>query len=268
MRGMLTIYRREIGSLFAGPLAWCLLFFGLLTNGFMISSTFQSSRTRFGQVDITGTLEYVFGASPLFWALLLILPPLLSMKLLAEESSNGTLEYLRTAPVGDAAVVVGKFLAGLTFMALMWSTLLIYAGGIDYWGAPPDWGQVYSIYIGIVLLSGAFLAISLVPSALVKTPLLAAFLAFLACLLWLTLKPLGMQLLVASRDIFADRFGGYDQAERFFEVQLHKFDIGTHFYRSFFRGIVDTGELIFYCSWMALFLFLTTRTLEARRWQG
>ena len=106
------------------------------------------------------------------------------------------------------------------------------------------------------------------PSALVKAPLLAAFLAFIACLFWLTLRPLGLQVLAASRDLLASRFGGYDQAERFFEVQLHKFDIGTHFQRSFFRGIVDSGEVIFYCSWMALFLFVTTRTLEARRWQG
>jgi len=268
MRGTLVVYRRELGALFAGPLAWALLFVSLLLNGYMLTLLLTSRASVQAPVDITASLEMVFGQGILFWALMLVLPPLLAMRLLAEESANGTLEYLRTAPLSDAAVVLGKFLAGLTFMALLWSSIFIYSLGIQHWGAAPDWGQVVAIYIGVVLVSGIFVALSLVPSAATGTPLLAAFLSFIGCLAWLMLPSIGQQLLSSMRVLLAEAFGGYDAAERFILDQLSRMSVSQHFIRSYFRGVVDSAEVVFFLTWIGFFLFLTTRTLEARRWRG
>lgn len=268
MRGTLVIYRRELGSLFATPLAWSLLFVTLLLNGYLISNYFSSLASLDAPVDITAALELVFGGNILFWALILVLAPLLAMRLLAEESASGTLEYLRTGPVSDAAVVLGKFLAGLSFLAILWSSLLIYAGAIHLLGGPPDWGQVIAIYVGSVLASGIFVALSLVPSALTTTPILAAFLAFIGSLVWLLLPWVGDQLLVAMRGLLAQTFGGLDAAERFVRGLLERMSVLDHFWRSYHRGVLDSAEVVFFLTWTAFFLFLTTRTLEARRWRG
>lgn len=268
MRGTLVVYRREVGALFAGPLAWALLFVALLLNGAMLTLILTSQSAGSGGVDITATLELLFGQGILFWALMLVLPPLLAMRVLAEESASGTLEFLRTAPLSDAAVVLGKFLAALTFLALLWSSIFVYAAGMHLLGGPPDWGQVITIYIGILMVSGTFVALSLVPSAATGTPVLAAFLSFIGCLGWLLMPVIGARLLGSMRVLLADVFGGYDRAERFILEQLSRFDVGGHFINSYFKGVLDSAEVVFFLTWIAFFLFLTTRTLEARRWRG
>ncbi len=268
MRGTLVVYRRELGALFAAPLAWLLLFIALLLNGALLTLLFSSRASLSAPVDISAALEMLFGQGVLFWALMLVMPPLLAMRLLAEESASGTLEYLRTAPLSDAAVVVGKFLAGLSFMALLWSSIFVYSAGMAHFGTAPDWGQVVAIYVGTVLVSGIFVALSLVFSAATRTPILAAFLSFIGCLGFLLLPAIGARLLASMRVLMADAFGSYDRAERFLLDQLSRVDVAQHFIRSYFRGIIDSAEVVFFLTWIAFFLFLTTRTLEARRWRG
>jgi gliding motility-associated transport system permease protein len=268
VRSMLIIYRREIGALFATPLAWVLLFVSLLVNGYLFSQALSYGPSVGAPADITAAIETVFGGNLLFWALMLVLSPLLAMRLLAEEAAGGTLEYLRTAPVSDAAVVLGKFGAGMTFMALLWGSIFIYAGGISYWGGPPDWGQVFAIYIGSVLASGVFVAISLIPSAFSSTPILAAFLSFMACLGWLLMPWAGAQALVSMRGLLSDIFGGYAKAEAFILTLFSRMSVFDHFGRSYYRGVLDSAEVVFFLTWIGFFLFLTTRTLEARRWRG
>lgn len=262
MRGTLVIYRRELAGLFFAPLAWILLLVSLWLNGVLFSGFLSGTR------DVTASLEYVFGGNYFFWLLTLLLAPLLTMRLLAEEAANGTLEYLRTAPVSDAAVVTGKFLAGTSFLALLWASCFAYALALQTWGVAPDWGQVVATYIGTVLVSALFVAIGLVTSSLTNTPLIAAFLSFMGSLAWLLLPWMGAQLLRTMRTLFADMFGGLAKAENWILGMLDRMAAFDHFGRSYHRGVLDSSEVIFFLTWIAFFLFLTTRTLEARRWRG
>lgn len=262
MSGTITIFRRELASLFLSPLAWILLLVALFVNGVFFIAFMSDS-----QGNVTSSLGLMLGGGYTFWAFLVFFPPLLTMRLLSEEARSGTLEYLLTAPVGDAAVVVGKFLAATSFMALLWASVLVYAFAVDRLGVTPDWGSVIGGYLGAVLASGLFIAIGMLASSLTATPLVAAFLAFIACLLWLILPSLAELLLIQVRSLLAHWAGGIDAAQAWIRAGLDKMNVLSHFQASFLPGVFDTGEVVFFLSWTALFVFLTTRILEARRWR-
>jgi len=263
VRGTFVILRRELGSLFFAPLAWILLAVSLLLNGYLFASVLGATRG-----DVTASLEFAFGGNLLFWGLIVVLAPLVTMRLVTEEASSGTLEYLRTAPVGDAAVVAGKFLAGTTFMAVLWLSGPVYAAAIHAQGVVPDWGQVVAIYLGAVLASALFLALGMMAGATTATPLLGAFLAFSACLSWLLLPWLGQELLGQIGPLLARLPGGAERAQDVLLGMLDRTAVIAHFQRSYFRGVLDSAEVAFFLTWTLFFLFLTTRVLEAKRWRG
>ena len=263
MSGTITIFRREFAGLFLSPLAWVLLLVSLFVNGFFFVLLLHQSGGDMG-VALGGALG---GAWP-FWYFLVFLPPLLCMRLIAEEAHSGTLEYLLTAPVTDVAVVVGKFLAATAFMGVLWLSVLVYALRIDAGGVTPDWGPVLGGYLGAVLASGLFVAIGLFASSLTSTPMIAAFLAFMACLWWLILPQVGALVFRAMRALLADVAGGVDTAREWFFGALNTMDVVAHFQASFLIGVFDTSEVVFFLTWTALFLFLTVRSLETRRWRA
>ena len=136
LRNTWAIFSREMSSYFLSPTAYVVLFLFVLSNGitfYVYTGVFQS-KTR--QIDIV--VQYLFGYAP-FWIFLLLIPPILTMRLFAEERRTGTLEMLMTAPVTDAQVVMGKFLAAQVFFSLIWSTLLLFVGILEVLGEP-DWG--------------------------------------------------------------------------------------------------------------------------------
>ena len=132
MRGLAAVYRRELSLLFATPLAWLLLSVILFLNGMFTLSVLERSGG-----DVTATFEAMIGGTWVFWVVLAIVPPILTMGMLAGEYRSGTMEYLLTAPVTDGAVVSGKFLAAFTFMAAMWSSFLVFGLTFHALGTPP-----------------------------------------------------------------------------------------------------------------------------------
>ena len=119
-----------------------------------------------------------------------------------------------------------------------------------------------------MLVSGLFVSIGMLASTLTATPLLAAFLSMVACVLWLTLPWMVMRALDNvlpylantgdAQEVIVDRVTGV----------VASMDAARHFQRSFMVGVFDTAEVIFFATWTGLFLFLTARSLEARRWRG
>lgn len=247
MRGVWAIYRRELVGLFLGPLAWVLLCLGLGLNGFFF--TYYLAGTG-GDVNLA--LQLAGGGSALWWALMVLLPPLVTMRMISEEARTGTLEYLLTAPVRDAEVVAGKLLAAISLMTVLWSANLVYALTLALQGVAPDWGPVCSSLVGAVLVSGLFCGIGLVTSAGTGTPLLAAFLALCANLALLSL-PLLRGLLVLP-------------PEHAFLVLLRHVDVVGQVQASFLVGVLDTQHVVFFVSAIVLCAVLATRLLEARRW--
>ena len=90
------------------------------------------------------------------------------MRMISEEGRTGILEFLLTAPVTDAAVVAGKFLAAATFMALLWTAPFAYAAAVGLAGSPNDWGLLVSRWLGALLCSALFCASGLLASSWVS----------------------------------------------------------------------------------------------------
>ena len=249
MRGLSVIYRRELAGLFLMPLAWILFFLALLYDALFFLSFLEQ-----GGGEVNRTFLLMLGGGLQFWFLAVLLPPLLTMRMISEESKSGLLEFLLTAPVTDAAVVVGKTLAATTFMALVWAVFPLYGLLVQALGAPPDWGQVFAQWLGAVLVSGLFCAIGIVTSASTSTPILAAFLAIVANAVFVAAPFVG----VPARGVFGQVAAW----------AIDKVDVVGHFQGSFLTGALDTAHVAFFLAWTGALLFLAVRIVESKRWLG
>ncbi len=248
MKGLVTIYRRELAGLFLAPLAWILFCLTLLYQGFF----FLLVLSRNGG-EVNSALGFMLGGGWPFWYLCLFVPPLLTMRMISEESRSGVLEFLLTAPVGDAAVVLGKALAATTFLALAWGAVFVYGLIAGLLGADPDWGMLATQWLGATLVSALFSAIGLVTSALASTPLVAAFLAIVVNIVVVYLPNLPATRLLP---------GGIAR------WTLEKIDVLAHFQGSFLTGALDSAHCVFFAAWILALLFLAVRIVESRRWLG
>lgn len=248
MRGFSAVYRRELAGLFFAPLAWILFCVTLFYNAFFFLHYLRDATGG----EVNAALGFLLGGAWPFWFLVMFVPPLVTMRMISEESRSGMLEFLLTAPVTDAAVILGKALAATTFLALVWASVACYALACQMLGAPPDWGVLLTSWIGATLVSALFVSIGLVASALSSTPLVAAFVATVANILLIFLPQSGRR---------ASGLG----AELLRSV-IERIDVIAHFQGSFMTGALDSAHLVFYLAWIAAFLFLAVRLVETRRW--
>lgn len=248
MRGLLAVAERELMGLFLAPLAWILLCLTLFYNAFFFLLYLQQSTGG----DVDGALLLLAGGDFSFWILTIVLPPLVTMRMISEESRSGVLEFLLTAPVEDWAVVGGKALAATLFLALVWSCAPLYGLCCSLLGAGPDWGQVLVAWLGTTAVSALFAALGLVASALSSTPLVAATLAIIANLFVVFLPILAH----GARGLAPELLGGAAQWV----------DVKAHMQGSFLTGAIDTGHLVFFAAWTFALLFLAVRVVESRRW--
>lgn len=246
MKGILAIMDREFRAYFFSPLAYLVAAFLLVVNGlvfWLIVSFLNDPRARFG-----APLELFFGQTIYFWLVLLFVAPVLTMRLLSEERRSGTIEVLMTAPVTEVQVVVGKYLAALLFYCFLWLPTLTYAGIIAYY-SEVDWGPVAAGYLGVFGIGALFLSVGLLASALTRSQLVAAILTFA---LLIPLFTFGL-----LENLFND-----DKLRRAFSY----LNLWQHM-EEFGKGIVDTRHLVYYLSATVLFLFLSAKALEAKKWR-
>lgn len=246
MKGILATLMRELRAYFFSPLAYVLLTFFLLVNGyvFWIIVSFLNNRPGgFGN-----PLELLFGQTIFFWLVLLFVTPMLTMRLISEERRSGTIEVLMTAPVSETQVVLGKFFGALCFYVFLWLPTLAYvfilARHIDV-----DWGPIASGYLGIVGIGCVFLAVGLFASSFSRSQLVAAFLGFMFLMLLFTF---GLLESLVNDPALKEVFG-------YLDLWQHMDD--------FAKGIVETRRLVYYASTTALFLFLSARALELKKWR-
>lgn len=246
MRAVLATFSRELRAYFFSPLAYVVLFFFLAINGFIFSvvvTSLSDPRSPAGP-----PLEFFFGGTVLFWIILLLITPVLTMRLLSEELRSGSVEVLMTAPITEGQVVAGKYLAVLTFYAFLWAPTLVYAAILAY-NAKVDWGPVASGYVGILGIGALFLAVGTFASAMTKSQLVAAIIT-IALLIFLFVFGL-----------IENLFNG-DAAKQV----LGYLNLVGHM-EDFSKGIVDTRRLLYYASASWFFLFLASRALEDKKWR-
>jgi ABC-2 type transport system permease protein len=254
MTATLSLIRREFSAYFLSPIAYVVMAVFLAITGHRFYLTLLQL-TATGPKGADYPMQLMLG-DPQFWLVYLFIPPLLTMRLFAEERSTGTLEMLMTAPLTDWQVVLSKFTACFAFYIVMWLPTLAYLPillNLHLWTFQIgiDSRPVATAYLGIALAGAMFLALGLFFSSLVRSQMVAALLSlffslgFIVAGIWRPDMDTGS---VLYRILF------------FFSVPLH-------FYRDFTRGVIDTRHLILYFSVAIFCLFLTVRSLESRRWR-
>ena len=237
MSNTLTIAWKEIKTYFSTPMAYVIATVFLAITGYLFV---RSVSVPFAEATIRG---WILDASFLF----VLWSPVLTMRLLAEEQKLGTLELLMTSPVRDYEIVLGKYLATLAIL-LTTMALTLYYALLLFWFGNPDVGPLLSGYLGFILYGAATLAIGLLASSLTSNQVVAAVVAF-GILLLLTL-------LEQAADVTSGRTA----------VVLEQLSLTGHL-GDFARGIIDTNNIVYYVSTIVVFLFLTVRNLESRRWR-
>jgi ABC-2 type transport system permease protein len=232
-----AIARRELSSYFYSPIAYVALVLFLLASAVAFWDDFQPGQP--------AEMRHIF--QWMVWLLVFIVP-ILSMGLMAQEWATGTIESLLTAPVNESDVVLGKFLGSLGFFGVLVAPTLLYAVMLSLYGHT-DKGPIACGYLGIVLVGALFIAVGLFCSSLTRSQVVAAV-ASSALLFTTTIVPW----YVAGRATLGDFWRNVaDQSV------LRR-------YEDFSRGVIDSGNVVFFIAATVLFLFLTVKVLESRRW--
>jgi len=236
MSPALVISRREIRTYFNSPVAYIVVtVFTIITGYLFFTQLFMQKQAE---------LREMFGFMPF---LFMFVVPAVTMRLLADEKSTGTLELLTTMPVRDWEVVVGKFLAALTLVATAIGLTLVFAISVRMLG-PVDRGPAIGGYLGLLLMGAAYVSIGVMCSALTRNSIVAFIASFgISFALYLfgrltQFMPEALQPVVA-----------------FLSIDGHFDNIG--------RGVIDSRDVIYYLSVIGTCLLLATISLESRRWK-
>ena len=245
---MFSLYKKELRGFFSSITGYLAVAVFLVLTGLMLwvlKSDFNI--LDYGYADLRG----LFLIGPFLY---LFLIPAITMRSLAEERRTGTVEMLMTRPLSDWTIVWAKFLAAWTLVAIsLLPTLVAYFSVVSL-GDPVgniDTGSVVGSYIGLLLLGGAFVAIGVFCSSLTQNQIVAFILGALLC----AAAYLGFESLA--------RMGIFGGAELF----VKRLGMMNH-YDSISRGVVDTRDVLYFVSVMALFLMATRMVLQSRMWGG
>ena len=240
--GTAAIFRREFAAYFATPLAYVFIVIFLAFSGiftFYLGGFFER-----GQAD----LQPFFTFLP--W-LYLFLVPAVTMRLWAEERKSGSIELLLTLPVSPSAAVVGKFLAAWLFTTVallltfpLWITVNVLGD--------PDNGVIAASYVAGIVMAGAYLAVGSCLSAVTNNQVIAFVVTVMTAFL-LTVSGLPMVL---------NFFSGW--APAVVVEQVASFSFLTHF-TAITKGVIDLRDVIFFVGMMALWLFVNTVIVDAKR---
>ena len=233
---MFAIFKRELKAYFTSPLGYVFLaifyaFSGLFFYIFSLSV---------GSTDISSVFLMMF-------IVLMVFVPLLTMRLLSEDKKQKTDQLILTAPVSLLSIVMGKFLAAYAIFALGVAVMPVY-GFVMSTFATVSWLPIWGNTVGLLLLGGIFVSIGLFISSLTENQMIAAIGGFFINLMILLMNTLKSAL---PNGFLQDVLSSISVYSRYSEIT---------------NGIFSLSSLIFFVSVIFIFLFLTVRVLEKRRW--
>jgi ABC-2 type transport system permease protein len=246
MRNIWTIARREYKLYFISPVAYVVAFLFMAILGFFFYSAMGNAIQQALYQSYAPTVQVL--VSPMV-TLLLFTMPAITMRLLAEEARMGTLELMLTAPVKDWELVIGKWLGGFLFMLTLLVATWVFPIALNIIVEPGiDQGLMLTNYLGLVLMVASLVGLGVGISSLFSNQIAAFFVSLAVVLIFWIVRPaasgtgsLGVELLTYMN--FVDH------------------------YMSFFQGIIDLSDVIYYVSLTAVGLFLGTVAIEIRRWR-
>ena len=250
MQVYLTLVRRELGTYLGALTGYVLIAAVMLLLG--LSFVDMLEKLSVEPTDAPATEQ--FFVTVYFWLILLLKTPVMTMRAFAQEKFSGTYETLMTCPVKDVEVVLAKFTGAFVFYCVTWLPLFVYLLLVRRYSNDPgvlNLAGLLTTYLGILLVGSLYLSLGCFASALTRNQIVAAMVSY----------ALGLGLFLLSlRAMMASPPAGW--ATEFF-----RYISMTEHLEDFARGIIDTRALIFYLSLTGLFLFLTVRVVESRRWR-
>jgi ABC-2 type transport system permease protein len=267
MRAIWAVFKREIALYFRSPIAYAVafaiyFFIGLLFAGNVIQAVQINTDPQFGGGNIPATV--LLNATQLITFLMFLIGPLLTMRLIAEENREGTLEVLMTLPMNESAFIIGKFLAVWAYYTVLLLFTLVQVLLLNMIGIL-DFGIVFTTYLGAWLYGGAVLAICMIWSAITEDQVIAAFLGA-ATVLVLYLSELGAiyvdNLTQASTSPAALRAGGVISGF------IREIGLNGHYQTALVQGLIRAQDIAYFIFMIVAALFITTRIVETRRWRG
>lgn len=242
-----AIFKRDFSSYFTSTLGYIVIALYMLLSGFFFWLICFYSQYN-SLVEVINNMLYV----------VFFLVPLITMKSFAEEKRQRTDQALLTAPVGIWEIVFGKYLSTLALYTICNLSYFLYA--IVLLISIPDvtiqWGQLLSGWLGIMLLGAALLAINLFYSSLTEYQIIAAVIGMGTGLVLMLYD----SIVGAINSFINTLFSTSHQV-----VVLDKLSLTNH-YMNLVKGVINPADVIFYISWVMLFLFLTVRILDKKRW--
>src|SRR6187401_1267411 len=250
MRKFFTLLSRELRSYFYSPIAYIVLVFFLLVSGvdFYFQISFMNHR------PVPYSVQEAFFNSVFFWFAFVLIFPLITMRLFAEEFKLGTIEPLMTAPVRDWQVVLAKFFGALVFYLILWLPTLLYFWvfqTVTHQPAAGSRGAYFGAYLMLLLLGMFYLSIGCLTSVLTRNQIIAAVISFCAITLLFFLGLVQFILLDVSSET-RDLLGYFSAIEH----------MGT-----FSRGVIDTRPIVLYVSMTIVMLVLTYQAFQSRKWR-
>jgi ABC-2 type transport system permease protein len=256
MKNILTIFRKELKSYFASPVAYAVMGFFALISGYFFYAYVAIFVSRGMQSEMMGrgmpmdVNEWVI--RPLLMNVSVIglfLIPMITMRLFAEEKRSGTIELLATSPVRDIEVIVGKWLAAVLLYGCMLALSALSIASLFFYGKP-DIPPILTGYLGLLLQGGCLLAIGTFLSTTTKNQIVAAAATFgISLLLW-----------VMDWSTSIDPSAAWSKVLAYFSVITHL--------EPFTKGVIDSKDVVFFVTMIILGLFLTSRSMESLRWRA
>lgn len=234
---MSAIFKREIKAYFYSPIGYIFVAVFAAFGGWF----FTAINLVYAIGDLSGLFNNLV-------TVFLFLIPILTMRSLSEEKNLKTDQLLLTAPIRITNIVMGKLLAALAVFGVALVITLLYPLILSRF-CDPAWGEIFGNYIGFFLMGAAFISIGIFISSLTENQIISAVCTFAILLLLFMINWIS----------------GVVQNE-FLKQMIHWLAITDRF-SDFSRGIIDLGSVIYYLSIVAIFVFLTVRHLEERRWR-
>lgn len=233
---MLAIIKREFKNYFSSPIGYAVMCVLLLFGGFYYAYAFS-----YGSADMT----YVFNS---LITIIFFVVPVITMRLFSEEKKQKTDQLLITSPVSIWAIVFGKFLAALLYFCVFLVILSLYNFIFMFFGATPDMLIFLGNIVGLILFASSLVAIGIFISSLTESQVVAAVGSFSVSFFLLLLDNLSG---IFNNDVITKICNWISFSDRYY---------------SFTEGIFDISNFVFFISIVVVFLFLTVRMIDRKRW--
>ena len=234
---MTAIMKKELKSYFVSPIGYVFMGVMLLLFGIF-----------YVQVLSMQSSDYIpMVYSTIFVWIMMILLPIITMRIFSEEIRNKTDQGLLTAPVSVLSIVFGKFLAAFLMFAISLTASLIPSVIISFMGSP-DWPRILCTFLGSLLCGAAFISIGVFISSLTQSQMVAAIATFGVSMLMLLTGSLSSSV---NNTVLQNVMNWFSFNSR---------------YQPFTNGVFNISSMVFFLSVIAVFVFLTARKLESKRW--